>query len=88
LNHLKKQIIIHAPLLIFFYIGNKFSETYFLTTSSDIGMRLATTVQYIDKIIQLHPFISWHSYDLLTGILSAVLFKIIIYLKQKKCEKT
>lgn len=84
---IKKQIILHLPYVPIFYIVNKLSQTYSIFSNSDIGESILNTMNGFSKVISVYPLPSFSIQDLSVGLLAAVLFRLVIYLKGKNAKK-
>lgn len=85
--NIKKKILLHLPYLFIFYFASKFSQTYFLIFDGNIVTSFMQAINLVFKIIPLYPFPSFSSKDLSIGIMTAGIFRLILYIKSRNPKK-
>lgn len=85
-DKLKRQVILHLPYIPLALLGSKFGMAWRLAEGLDISTK---TLQFItglgDAFQNLTP--SFVPYDLIVGIVFAVIIRLVIYVKSKNAKK-
>lgn len=86
---MKKQIIMNLPYLIVFYAGNKVSWLFRVIRLNDLGEKILYAMNHMALAFQ-NPLPSFNIRDVLIGMIVALLFKGMVYLKslEKKEYRT
>ena len=82
----KKLVLTMLPYVLTALYADRASYLYRISPGEDMGNKLLYAMEHADKIlVGVMPSIDWR--DLLTGILVAVLLKILIWQKQADAKK-
>lgn len=85
-NQAKKQLILHIPYVVLGLLATNFGEAWRLAEGSNASekvLNLMTTLQTAFS----NPLLSFHPFDLLIGLLCAMIFRIAVYMKGKNAKK-
>ena len=83
---MKKQIIMNLPYLIVFYAGNKISWLFRVIRLNDLGEKILYAMNHMGLAFR-NPFPSFNIQDVLIGMIVALLFKGMVYLKSLEKKK-
>ena len=83
---MKKQIIMNLPYLIVFYSGNKISCFFQAISLKDFGEKILYAMNHMDLAFR-NPLPSFNVQDILSGMIVALLFKGMVYLKSLEKKK-
>ena len=83
---MKKQIIMNLPYLIVFYAGNKISWLFRVIRLNDLGEKILYAMNHMDLAFR-NPLPSFNVQDILSGMIVALLFKGMVYLKSLEKKK-
>lgn len=83
---IKKQIIINLPYLIVFYVGNKISWLFRVVRLNDLGEKILYAMNHMGLAFR-NPLPSFNIRDILIGMIVALLFKGMVYLKSLEKKK-
>ena len=83
---MKKQIIMNLPYLIVFYAGNKVSWLFRVIRLNDLGEKILYAMNHMGLAFQ-NPLPSFNIRDVLIGMIVALLFKGMVYLKSLEKKK-
>ena len=83
---MKKQIIMNLPYLIVFYAGNKVSWLFRVIRLNDLGEKILYVMNHMGLAFQ-NPLPSFNIQDVLIGMILALLFKGMVYLKSLEKKK-
>ncbi|SHK53161.1 type IV secretion system protein VirD4 [Hespellia stercorisuis DSM 15480] len=82
----KKLVLTNIPYVITALYVNRASYLYRISPGEDMGNKLLYAMEHADKIlVGVMPSIDWR--DLFTGILVAVILKILVWQKQADAKK-
>ena len=83
---MKKQIIMNLPYLIVFYTGNKVSWLFRVIRLNDLGEKILYAMNHMGLAFR-NPLPSFNIQDVLIGMILALLFKGMVYLKSLEKKK-
>lgn len=83
---MKKQIIMNLPYLIVFYAGNKVSWLFRVIRLNDLGEKILYAMNHMGLAFR-NPLPSFNVQDILIGMIVALLFKGMVYLKSLEKKK-
>lgn len=83
---MKKQIIMNLPYLIVFYAGNKVSWLFRVIRLNDLGEKILYVMNHMGLAFR-NPLPSFNIQDILIGMILALLFKGMVYLKSLEKKK-
>ena len=85
-NKLKKTLISSVPYVFIALIATKFGQTWRLADGASLGERLLNLGSGFAEAMQ-SPLPSFHPLDLLVGVITALLIRLIVYEKSKNAKK-
>ena len=85
-SNLKKTIISSVPYVFIALFATKFGQTWRLADGASLGERLLNLGSGFAEAMQ-SPLPSFHPLDLLVGVITALLIRLIVYEKLKKREE-
>lgn len=85
-NKLKKTLISSVPYVFIALFATKLGQTWRLADGVSFGERLLNLGIGLAEAMQ-SPLPSFHSFDLLVGVLTALLIRLIVYEKSKNAKK-
>ena len=86
MRNLKKKLIRNLPYLLVFYVGNKVSWLFHAIRIQNLGEKILYAMNNME-IAFYNPLPSFVGKDVLMGILLALLFKALVYLKNFEKKK-
>lgn len=82
----KKLILTNIPYILTAFYTNRASFLYRNSPGEDIGNKLLYAMEHADRILTgLQPSFNWC--DMLTGIVAAVILKLLVWQKQSDAKK-
>ena len=82
----KKLILTNIPYILTAFYTNRASFLYRNSPGEDIGNKLLYAMEHVDRILTgLQPSFNWC--DMLTGIVAAVILKLLVWQKQSDAKK-
>jgi len=82
-----KQLIIKTvPFVFIGYFVGKIAEAYRIAEGADLTAKLLDTLEKINVAFG-NPLPSFHPFDLLIGIVGALIIKAVVYFKGKNAKK-
>ena len=82
----KKLVLTNIPYILIAFYTNRASFLYGNSPGEDIGNKLLYAMEHADRILTgLQPSFNWR--DMLTGIVAAVILKLLIWQKQSDAKK-
>lgn len=82
----KKLVLTNIPYILTAFYTNRASFLYRNSLGEDIGNKLLYAMEHADRIlIGLQPSFNWR--DMLTGIVAAVILKLLVWQKQSDAKK-
>ena len=82
----KKLVLTNIPYILTAFYTNRASFLYRNSPGEDIGNKLLYAMEHADRILTgLQPSFNW--YDMLTGIVAAVILKLLVWQKQSDAKK-
>ena len=82
----KKLVLTNIPYILTAFYTNRASFLYRNSLGEDIGNKLLYAMEHADRILTgLQPSFNWR--DMLTGIVAAVILKLLIWQKQSDAKK-
>ena len=85
-NKQKKTLISSVPYVFIALIATKFGQTWRLADGASLGERLLNLGSGFAEAMQ-SPLPSFHPLDLLVGVITALLIRLIVYEKSKNAKK-
>ena len=82
----KKLFLRSIPYVIFGYVGNLLSHSYYESTAAGKMGRFMDTLSSLGEVIS-HPYPSFRIRDIFIGILTGVGIRLIVYFKGKNAKK-
>ena len=82
----KKLFLRSIPYVIFGYVGNLLSHSYYESTAAGKMGRFMDTLSSLGEVIS-HPYPSFSIRDIFIGILTGVGIRLIVYFKGKNAKK-
>ena len=82
----KKLVLTNIPYILTAFYTNRASFLYRNSLGEDIGNKLLYAMEHADRILTgLQPSFNWR--DMLTGIVAAVILKLLVWQKQSDSKK-
>ena len=82
----KKLVLTNIPYILTAFYTNRASFLYINSLGEDIGNKLLYAMEHADRILTgLQPSFNWR--DMLTGIVAAVILKLLVWQKQSDAKK-
>ena len=82
----KKLVLTNLPYILTAFYTNRASFLYRNSLGEDIGNKLLYAMEHADRILTgLQPSFNWR--DMLTGIVAAVILKLLVWQKQSDAKK-
>ena len=82
----KKLVLTNTPYILTAFYTNRASFLYRNSPGEDIGNKLLYAMEHADRILTgLQPSFNWR--DMLTGIVAAVILKLLVWQKQSDAKK-
>lgn len=82
----KKLVLINIPYILTAFYTNRASFLYRNSLGEDIGNKLLYAMEHADRVLTgLQPSFNWR--DMLTGIVAAVILKLLVWQKQSDAKK-
>lgn len=82
----KKLVLTNLPYILTAFYTNRASFLYRNSPGKDIGNKLLYAMEHADRILTgLQPSFNWR--DMLTGIVAAVILKLLVWQKQSDAKK-
>ena len=85
-SKLKKTLITSVPYVFIALFANKLGQTWRLADGASFGERLLNLGSGFAEAMQ-SPLPSFHPLDLLVGVITALLIRLIVYEKSKNAKK-
>lgn len=83
---MKKYVLPNLPYLLIFYFFDLLGKSYRMAAGPDVGTKLIGMFGKIGEVFA-SPFLSFVPFDLLIGLIGAVVIRLIIYTKSKNAKK-
>ena len=82
----EKLVVTNSPYILTAFYTNRASFLYRNSLGEDIGNKLLYAMEHADRILTgLQPSFNWR--DMLTGIVAAVILKLLVWQKQSDAKK-
>ena len=82
----KKLVLTNIPYILTAFYTNRASFLYRNSLGEDIGNKILYAMEHADRILTgLQPSFNWR--DMLTGIVAAVILKLLVWQKQSDAKK-
>ena len=82
----KKLVLTNIPYILTAFYTNRASFLYRNSLGEDIGNKLLYVMEHADRVLTgLQPSFNWR--DMLTGIVAAVILKLLVWHKQSDAKK-
>ncbi|MBC1392279.1 type IV secretory system conjugative DNA transfer family protein [Listeria innocua] len=85
-DNIRKQVVIHLPYLLLFYLADKLAELYRLILADSIIEKIVLLVGHIDLLFRSY-LPSFHIQDLCVATITVILIRLAIYQKSKNARK-
>lgn len=85
-SDIKKQLIIHLPYLLLFYLTDKLAELYRLIIAESPIEKMVLLVGHIDLLFRSY-LPSFHVQDIVIATISVILIRLAIYYRSKNAKK-
>ncbi|MBC1445533.1 type IV secretory system conjugative DNA transfer family protein [Listeria welshimeri] len=85
-DNIRKQVVIHLPYLLLFYLADKLAELYRLILADSIIEKIVLLVGHIDLLFRSY-LPSFHIQDLCVATITVVFIRLVIYQKSKNAKK-
>ncbi|EGW0545423.1 type IV secretory system conjugative DNA transfer family protein [Listeria monocytogenes] len=85
-DNIRKQVIIHLPYLLLFYLTDKLAELYRLILADTIIEKIVLLVGHIDLLFRSY-LPSFHIQDLCVATIAVIFIRLTIYQKSKNVKK-
>ncbi|TYU88657.1 TraM recognition domain-containing protein [Listeria monocytogenes] len=85
-DNIRKQVIIHLPYLLLFYLTDKLAELYRLILADTIVEKIVLLVGHIDLVFRSY-LPSFHLQDLCVATITVIFIRLAIYQKSKNAKK-
>ena len=85
-NKLKKTIISSVPYIFIGLFATKLGEAWRLTSGDELGTRILELRNGFLEAMQ-SPLPSFYPFDLLVGVMVALLIRLVVYEKSKNAKK-
>ena len=84
----KKQLLLHLPDFVIALLGSNLGECYRMAAGSTFVKKLQSIVWdgLLGKAFS-NGWISWNLRDLFAGVIIAVLFRLLVYIKSEEQKK-
>lgn len=83
---IKKQVILHLPYLLLFYLADKIAELYRLIMADSMIEKIILLIGHIELLFQSY-LPSFHVQDLSIALIVVLLIRLAIYQKSKTAKK-
>lgn len=83
---IKKLLLPNLPYMLIGYFVNKLAQAYRITDGTNIIEKMFMLTKSINSVFE-HPMLSFNGYDLLSGLIGAVLVRFFVYQKSKNAKK-
>ncbi|EAH3789349.1 type IV secretory system conjugative DNA transfer family protein [Listeria monocytogenes] len=85
-DNIRKQVVIHLPYLLLFYLADKLAELYRLILADSIIEKIVLLVGHIDLLFRSY-LPSFHIQDLCVATITVIFIRLAIYQKSKNARK-
>ncbi|MBF2508555.1 type IV secretory system conjugative DNA transfer family protein [Listeria welshimeri] len=85
-DNIRKQVVIHLPYLLLFYLTDKLAELYRLILADSIIEKIVLLVGHIDLLFRSY-LPSFHIQDLCVATITVIFIRLAIYQKSKNARK-
>ncbi|EGL0977667.1 type IV secretory system conjugative DNA transfer family protein [Listeria monocytogenes] len=85
-DYIRKQVVIHLPYLLLFYLADKLAELYRLILADSIIEKIVLLVGHIDLLFRSY-LPSFHIQDLCVATITVIFIRLAIYQKSKNARK-
>ncbi|MBF2568417.1 type IV secretory system conjugative DNA transfer family protein [Listeria welshimeri] len=85
-DNIRKQVVIHLPYLLLFYLADKLAELYRLILADSIIEKIVLLVGHIDLLFRSY-LPSFHIQDLCVATMTVIFIRLAIYQKSKNAKK-
>ncbi|EKZ4889156.1 type IV secretory system conjugative DNA transfer family protein [Listeria monocytogenes] len=85
-DNIRKQVIIHLPYLLLFYLTDKLAELYRLILADTIIEKIVLLVGHIDLVFRSY-LPSFHLQDLCVATITVIFIRLAIYQRSKNAKK-
>lgn len=86
-SDIKKYVIPNLPYVFVFWFFNRLAECYRLSAGMDMVTKAMSALAGLGAAIRASPFFSFHSRDLLFGLMGAVTIRAVVYYRVKNAKK-
>ena len=85
-ENVKRQLFLSLPYLLFFWLADKLSQAWTLSYGADLSVKILYLKDGFLSAFS-RPWPSFQLRDLLIGLASAALIRLLVYAKSKKAKK-
>jgi type IV secretion system protein VirD4 len=85
-NDSKKLVVLNIPYVLIFYLGDKISYLYRGASGNNILDKVSWTIMNLSRAFKTY-LPSLNTFDVIAGIIAAVIVKLFIYSKSKNAKK-
>ncbi|RKA27937.1 Conjugal transfer protein TraG [Listeria monocytogenes] len=85
-DNIRKQVIIHLPYLLLFYLADKLAELYRLILADTIVEKIVLLIGHIDLVFRSY-LPSFHIQDLCVATITVIFIRLAIYQRSKNAKK-
>ena len=83
---IKKKIILHIPYAVAGLLATNFGEAWRLTEGVDPSRKVLTLMTTLQTAFT-NPLPSFHPFDLMVGVICAMVFYLAVYMRGKNAKK-
>ena len=83
---IKKKIILHIPYAVAGLLATNFGEAWRLTAGVDPSRKVLTLMTTLQTAF-VNPLPSFHPFDLMIGVVCALVFYLAVYMRGKNAKK-
>ena len=83
---IKKKIILHIPYAVAGLLATNFGEAWRLTAGVDPSRKVLTLMATLQTAFA-NPLPSFHPFDLMIGVICALVFYLAVYMRGKNAKK-
>jgi hypothetical protein len=83
---IKKKITLHIPYAVAGLLATNFGEAWRLTEGVDPSRKVLTLMTTLQTAF-VNPLPSFHTFDLMIGVICALVFYLAVYMRGKNAKK-
>lgn len=85
-TNLKRLLLPNLPYVFLFYLADKLGQAYRITGGVNVFEKILMLLNSVNIVFE-KPMLSFHGYDLLSGLIGAILVRFFVYQKSKNAKK-